>query len=146
MRVTDDMLCVASLIVFSILGVFSATYREKARRAFECVMSGGATNACESDLTDDIQASLVSKALSISPRLARVVNKYLVVFAWVFVLLVVASTVLVGVSLYNYVAYGHCDGPQGTGVCAYDAVSDAANESLSNQGVGRVRRPDTYGL
>jgi hypothetical protein len=106
-------------------------------------MSTG-TSGCESDVADEVKSSLVGKALTISPWFARFVNKYAVVFAWVFVLAFVTSAVFLGISVYNYVAYGHCDGPGEDGVCAYDAVhtSPEGSESTYTPVLPERRYPD----
>ena len=50
------MICFVALIVFGILGIFSAKYREIAREAFSCVFLKMTLRKCDSRLDERLRA------------------------------------------------------------------------------------------
>lgn len=122
------MICVLSLVVFSILGLFSAKYRALAKEAFTCVTSSIQRQPCETDLNDRIQASIVGKTLSYSPRVGRLLNDHFKLFSWVLLGLFLLSALFAGQGIYNWVAYGNCNGEDTDENCTFDRIT-----SLSDQ-------------
>lgn len=121
------MVCIVSFIVFAILGIFSARYRALAKDAFQCVARRVTLRPCDTSLETKIRASLVSTIMKRSLPLAKFVNRYFEVLSWAFVILSVASTVLVFRGLYLYYRYGSCNGLNNSSFCVLDP-SNANNQ------------------
>ncbi|MBU4421329.1 DsbA family protein, partial [Patescibacteria group bacterium] len=54
------------------------------------------------------------------PLLARIFNKYFELLSWIFVILSILSIVWVGNGIWNYYAYGSCNGLNASGFCVFD--------------------------
>lgn len=110
------MLCVASLIILVILGIFSARFRPLAKEAFGCVFRRLTLRPCEMEFGKKMKIKTVG---FLTPRWAlgaKLVNRYAEVFAWIFVILSLASLVYSGRGIYNLLRYGTCD-PQNPQNC-----------------------------
>lgn len=129
------MACILALIIFSIMGLFSATHRELAKEAFDCVFRRLTFRPCNTGFREKIRAKIVGKLIKRSVTLAKILNKYFEVFAWVFFLLMAVSTVYSIKGGYNFYRYGSCNGLNQGGFCAFDpagknnAISSAVNGS-----------------
>lgn len=102
------ILCLVAMIVFGILGIFSAKYRELAREAFGCFFKTIQLKPCDTKLDQRIKSKLTSKIMDYSPWLAKGVYKNFVFLSWVFTILFFASTAYSAYSVYNLVVYGSC--------------------------------------
>ncbi|MBI5225604.1 thioredoxin domain-containing protein [Candidatus Micrarchaeota archaeon] len=126
------VLCIIALVVFSVLGIFSAKYRVLAKEALGCVIKTATFKPCEGDLEDRLRRGILKSAFKISPTLAKYINKYFSLLSWAFVLLFFGSTIYTGIGIYNYFAFGNCNGPNSTGFCVFDVLgggSGSTNET-----------------
>lgn len=114
------MICIISLIVFSILGLFSATHRVLAKEALDCVFRRVTFRPCNTGFKEKIKSRIIGRLLSKSVFFARIANKYFEIFSWVFFILMIGSTFWVVKGGYNYYLYGSCNGLNETGFCAFD--------------------------
>ena len=105
------MICVISLIVFAFLGLFSARYRNLAKEAFECVFKRIQLKPCESGLDQRVKSKIIGKVFKRNKKAAGFLNKYFEVFSWLLVILMFVSLGFTANGLYNYFAYGNCNGP-----------------------------------
>ncbi len=121
------VLCFIALGVFSILGIFSAKYRAYAKEAFSCVIKKATLRKCDSDLDLRMQSEIVGKLMGINKPLAGFTNRNFAPLSWIFTILMFASFVYSAVSVYNYVAYGNCNGPNSTGFCVFDPEATGEN-------------------
>jgi len=119
------VLCFVALFVFGILGIFSAKYRALARGALDCVVRIVTLRPCESKLDERLHAKIVAKLLPVFPAGARAVHKNFQAFSILLVVLFFGSMIYSGVSVYNYWAYGNCNGPNSSEYCVFDAVLGA---------------------
>jgi hypothetical protein len=103
------VLCVIAFVVLAFMSLFSAKYRPLAKDAFRCVFLKMTLRPCESGLDQKIKMSIVSKAFDKSPPLAKFINTHFELLSWIFVILTLASFVLVLQGLYNIYLYGTCD-------------------------------------
>src|SRR5574343_38186 len=104
------MICIIALIVFSILGIFSATHRVLAKEALDCVFRRVTFRPCNTGFNEKIKGQMVAKLLNRSVFAARIFNKYFEVFSWAFLILMIVSTFWVVKGGYNYYLYGSCNG------------------------------------
>jgi len=109
------MICIIALLVFGVLGLFSAKYRALAKESFRCVFLRLSFRPCETQLDQRIKSKLTSKLLVRSPKLAKFVYKRFELLSWIFTIALFASMIYSAYGLYNLFTLGTCD-PSG-GYC-----------------------------
>lgn len=114
------MPCIIALIVFSILGIFSASHRALAKEALDCVFRRVTFRPCNTGFQDKIKGKILSKLIKRSIFLTRMVNKHYEILSWIFFVLMLGSTIWVFRGGYNFYVYGSCNGLNQTGFCAFD--------------------------
>jgi len=124
------MACLIALIVFSIMGIFSASHRELAKEAFDCVFRRITLRPCNSGFKEKIKGKILSRIINRSAFLAKMVNKHYEILSWIFFILMVGSTVWMFRGVYNFYVYGSCNGLNQTGFCAFDP-SGSSNKITS---------------
>jgi hypothetical protein len=102
------MVCLAALVVFGVLGIFSATHREMAKEALRCVFRRIRLHPCDPTFTQKVKTKLVWRLGRRNDRLARFLNQRFELFSWAFVLALLASLILSGYGLFNLAKYGSC--------------------------------------
>ena len=117
------VLCIIAFVVFLVMSIFSAKYRPLAKQGFECVFRTVTLRPCDTGLDDHIKAELVSGALKVSPALAKILNRYYLIFSWIFVLLTIGSLGYSAYSGYNFYRYGNCDGPAAVNACVLNQIT-----------------------
>jgi len=103
------MFCLIALIVFSILGIFSATHRQLAKEAFNCVFRRITLRPCNTGFDQKIKGRVIGKLLNRSPWLAKCVRRFWEPISWLLVLLFFASLFFSAKSVYNLAKYKTCD-------------------------------------
>lgn len=114
------MFCILALIIFSILGIFSATHRVLARQALDCVFRRVTFRPCNTDFKEKIKNKILAKLLDRSDLAAKIFNKHFELLSWVFFILMVTSTFWTVRGGYNFYLYGSCNGLNQSGFCAFD--------------------------
>ncbi len=114
------MPCIIALIVFGILGIFSASHRELAKEAFSCVFRRITLRPCNTGFADKIKGKILSKIVTRSTFLAKMVNKHYEILSWIFFVLMLGSTIWIVWGVYNFYVYGSCNGLNASGFCAFD--------------------------
>lgn len=114
------MICIIALIVFSILGIFSATHRALAKEAFDCVLRRVTFRPCTTGFSEKIKGKIIGKLLTKSVVVAKFFNKHFEIISWVFVILTIGSTFFVIKGGYNFYLYGSCNGLNKSGFCVFD--------------------------
>lgn len=114
------MPCIIALIVFAIMGIFSASHRALAREAFDCVFRRVTFRPCNTGFQEKIKGKILSKIVNRSVFLAKMVNKHYEILSWIFFILMVGSTFWVLRGGYNFYVYGSCNGLNASGFCAFD--------------------------
>jgi len=131
------MICFIALIVFGILGVFSATHRKIALEAFDCVFKRITLRKCNTGLDVRLKSKITSSFLQKSPKLGQLVYRYFEILSWAFTILMIGSLVWSGISIYNYIEYGNCNGPSvkdQQGLCLFDPSKENAQISTCGEG------------
>jgi len=116
------MICIIALIVFAILGIFSARYRIIAKEAFNCVFKKITLRKCDTGLDVRLKSEITGKFLRFNHNLGKIVYKYFEVFSWIFLILTIATLFFTFRGLYNYAAYGNCNGPDSNQFCIFDPL------------------------
>lgn len=114
------MICVAALIVFSVLALFSAKYRPLAKEAYSCVFLKLRLRPCNSGLDKRVRMAVMMPFIKRTPRFAKFIYDYFSVFSTLFVILTVLSIGYIAWGGYNYALYGNCNGPGSSGFCVFD--------------------------
>jgi len=114
------MPCIIALIVFGIMGIFSASHRALAKEAFSCVFRRITFRPCDTNFQEKIKGKILSKLITRSTFLAKMVNKHYEILSWIFFVLMVGSTLWVLRGGYNFYVYGSCNGLNESGFCAFD--------------------------
>jgi hypothetical protein len=114
------MPCIIALIVFGILGIFSASHRALAKEALDCVFKRVTFRPCNTGFQDKIKGRILSRVISRSTFWARMVNKHYEILSWIFFFLMITSTFWVLDGVYKFYVYGSCSGLNQSGFCAFD--------------------------
>jgi len=120
------VICLVALVVFSILGIFSAKYRNLAKDSFECVGSMLMFRPCTSNLDQRAKTVVTTKLISINPKLARFFYKRFTAISWAFTIAFFVSMFYTVLAFYNYILYGNCD------------PSESASSCVLNQGSSQI--------
>ncbi|MEA4812066.1 MAG: hypothetical protein VB108_05820 [Anaerolineaceae bacterium] len=127
------MFCIVSFIVLSILGIFSASNRALAKEALSCVGRRVTFRPCDTGFDEKIKARILGKTINRSEKLARFINKYFELLAWLFFMLMLAASILFLRGLYLFYTTGSCNGLNQSGFCAFDPTGK--NNQVSSPGV-----------
>jgi len=126
------MLCLVALIIFSVLGIFSLSYRQLAKEALDCVFRRMTFRSCNTGFQEKVRAKVSGGLLKYSVFLAKVFNKYFELLAWIFFILMIASTAYTIYGGYNFLRYGSCNGLNSSGFCVFDPAG--SNNQISQAG------------
>jgi protein-disulfide isomerase len=127
------MFCIVSFVVLSILGIFSASNRELAREALDCVLRRVTLRPCTTGFDEKMKAKILGVVIIRSEKGARFLNKYFEVLAWIFFILLLASSIWTIRGLYLYYTTGSCEGLNSTNFCVFDPAG-SNNQTSSGQG------------
>ncbi len=117
------MICLTALLIFGILGIFSATYRQLAKEAFDCVFRRVTFRKCESGFDKKLKAKITGKMMAQSPDTAGFIFRHFEVLSLVFTILFIVSFGYSVYAVYNYAAYDNCYGPNSDKICELSEIS-----------------------
>ena len=103
------MFCVIALIVFSILGIFSATHRQLAKEALDCVFRRITLRPCNTGFDKKIKGKIIGKLLNKYPKVAKFINRFWEVISWILVIIFFTSLFFSSRSAYYLIKYKTCD-------------------------------------
>lgn len=130
------MPCIIALIVFGIMGIFSASHRALAKEAFSCVFKRITFRPCNTNFQEKVKGKILSKIITRSTFLAKMVNKHYEILSWIFFILMLGSTFYVLRGGYNFYIYGSCNGLNASGFCAFDPSGE--NNKVTGIGNGEA--------
>jgi len=106
------MFCLVSLIIFSILGIFSLAYRKMAKEALACLLRKFSFRPCRADFQVKIRSKIIGFLTKRNLGLASFVYQRYQLLVSLFSFLILASFVVSGYfsvkSLYNLAIYDSC--------------------------------------
>jgi protein-disulfide isomerase len=150
------MICIIALIVFGILGIFSARYRLLAKEAVDCVFRRITFRKCNSRLDQRLKSQITGTIMRKSQKTGRFVYRYFEVFSWILLILMLVSTFYAGKGIYYYARYGNCNGPDSNEFCIFNPhglpdISRTGNTTqvliapsiLDEEGIGPLDAPIT---
>lgn len=126
------MICIIALVVFSILGIFSAKYRIIAKEAFDCVFRRITFRKCTSGLDTRLKGQITGKLMKRAPKVGAWTFKNFELISWFFTILMIVSIAYSGYSAYNFIAYGNCNGKDSTEFCIFDPLG-SRGQNASDQ-------------
>ena len=135
------MFCIIAFIVLSILGIFSASNRQLAREAMDCVFRRVTFRPCNTGFDEKMKAKILGFVITRSEGGARFLNKYFEVIAWIFFVLLTVSSVMAVRGVYLYYTTGNCNGVNNSGFCVFDPK----NQNNQVTAVNAVCRPKDAG-
>jgi protein-disulfide isomerase len=118
------MPCLIALIIFSILGIFSASQRALAKEALDCILRRVTMRPCNTGFQDKVKGKILSKMINKSTFLTKMVNKHYEILSWIFFVLMAGSTFWFFNGVYNFYVYGSCNGLNESGFCAFDPTGE----------------------
>lgn len=124
------MICLVALIVFSILGIFSVSYRQLAKEAFDCVFKRVTLRPCTTRFDQKMKSKITAKLMTF-PKIARFVYHHFEALSWLFTISLFLSMGYSIYSIYNLVAYGTCD-PQHPENCVFTPFIPNSSERPPN--------------
>jgi hypothetical protein len=125
------MICILALIVFGILGIFSATHRKIALEAFDCVFRRVTLRKCETGLDKRLKSQITGKLMRKNPTVARFTFRHFELLSWFFTIIFIVSLIYTGIGGYNYYLYGNCNGPNEEGFCIFDPLGSNSKFSTA---------------
>jgi protein-disulfide isomerase len=133
------MICLIALVVFGILGIFSARYRGVAKEAFECVFRRITLRKCTTGLDKRLKSRITGKLMRKHPKFAKGVYRHFEVISWIFMILLFASLGYSVYSVTNLVIFGNCYGPEPNAFCVFDPFLTEREGECSLEGpVGQI--------
>jgi len=128
----QNMICFIALVVFGILGIFSASYRQIAADAFDCVFRRVTFRKCTTGLDKKLKSHITGKLMRKNKALASFTYKNFETLSWIFTILLIASFAYSAYGVYNLAAYGNCNGPEPNGFCIFnpDATGSGGYSSI----------------
>jgi hypothetical protein len=102
------MFCIAAFVVLFFCGIFSASNRQLARKAWHCVLRRITFRPCDINFSEEMKGKLLGKIILVHPRLARFLDRWIDAFAWLFAILSVWSLASVALSGLNLWIYDTC--------------------------------------
>ncbi|MBR9699785.1 DsbA family protein [Candidatus Woesearchaeota archaeon] len=129
------MICFIAMILFAILGIFSATHRRLAKEAFDCVFRKLTLRKCQTGLDSRLKAQITGLFFKVNPRIGKFTFKHFEDISTIFTIIFVASIIGIAWGGYNWWIYGNCNGPNQEGFCLFDPTG-------KNTGMSQTENPE----
>jgi thiol-disulfide isomerase/thioredoxin len=127
------MFCVISFIVLAILGIFSASNRQLAKEAFDCVLHRVTFRPCTTGFDEKMKAKILGVVITRSERTARFLNRNFEPLAWIFFIVFLTAGIWSVRGLYLYYTTGSCNGLNQAGFCVFDPTGQSNQVSTGAQ-------------
>lgn len=127
------MFCIIAFIVLAILGIFSASNRQLAKEALDCVLRRVTFRPCNTGFDEKMKAKILGVVITRSERTARFLNRNFEVLAWIFFIVFLAAGIYSARGLYLYYTTGSCNGLNQSGFCVFDPKGQSNQISTGSQ-------------
>jgi len=121
------MICFIALIVFAVLGIFSAKYRGYFFEASDCIFRRVTLRKCTTSFDKKMKMKVTAGATKINKPFGGFVFRHFEVLSWILTISMIVSFIWSGytggVALYNWQVYGNCNGPDSNVACALNQIS-----------------------
>jgi len=123
------MFCIIAFIVLAILGIFSATNRQLAKDALDCVLRRVTLRPCNTGFDEKMKARILGSVITRSETAARVLNNNFELLSWIFFVMMLASSIWTVRGLFLFYTTGSCNGLNQDAFCVFDP--QGANNQVS---------------
>jgi hypothetical protein len=121
------MICIIALVVFAVLGLISAKYRAYFFEALDCVFRKVTLRKCTTSFDKKMKLKITTRVAGVNKSAGSFTFKHFETISWIFTILMIVSMIwslYVGVvGVYNWVAYGNCNGPNSTEACVLNNLT-----------------------
>lgn len=124
------MFCIIAFVVLAILGIFSASNRQLAKEALDCVFRRVTLRPCNTGFDEKMKARILGSVITRSETAARVLNSNFELLSWIFFVLMLASSIWSVRGLYLFYTTGSCNGLNQDAFCVFDP--SGANNQVSD--------------
>ena len=114
-------ICIVALVVFGVLGIFSATYRKMFYQALHCLKRNLQLRACETGF-DRRMKYAIARRVSNYPRLYIFVYRHFNIFSWMLLITLIASFALTARGAY-YLATEKTCSPENPESCLFSEIA-----------------------
>jgi protein-disulfide isomerase len=114
------MFCIVAFAILAVLGIFSASYRELAREALDCVLRRVTLRPCTTGFDQKMKSRILGSVINRSEGAARFLNKNFELLSWIFFMLMIASSIFAVRGVYLFYVTGSCSGDNETSFCLFD--------------------------
>ncbi len=129
------MICFIALIIFAVLGIFSVKYRNYFFEAADCVFRKVTLRKCTTSFDKKMKMKVSAKLSKFNKPTGSFVFKNFDLISWMITLLMIISLVWTAYAaftgIYNWYAFGNCNGPDSGGLCVYNALTGANVPAVS---------------
>src|SRR3989338_4533173 len=112
------MICIIALVVFGVLGIFSATHRAYAKEAFNCIFRRITLRKCSTGFDNKMKRKISTKLMQKNPKLGGFVFRHFELLSWIMTIAMIVSLFYIAFAIYNLSSYGNCD-PQDPENCIF---------------------------
>jgi hypothetical protein len=112
--------CIIGIVIFGILGIFSAKYRRYFQESIHCLSRQLMLKKCDTQFDQEMKAKISAGISKRSPVLARFVYRRFALLSWIMIILLVFSVGAMALGFYNYAVYGNCNGPESKDFCIFN--------------------------
>jgi hypothetical protein len=135
------MFCIIAFVVLGILGIFSATNRQLAKEALDCVLRRVTLRPCNTGFDEKMKSRILGSVINRSETAARVLNNNFELLSWIFFVMMLASSILTVRGLYLFYTTGSCNGLNQDAFCVFDP--QGANNQVSGVSKPCTIKPKT---
>jgi hypothetical protein len=125
------MLCILAFVIFlllyPILGIFSADYRRLFKKSWECAFNRITFKPCDINLGEEIKGKLLGKIIFKYPRVGKFLDKSFDLVALLFVIVSIWSLLYMIVAGVNLLVYDTCN-PNDVESCSLGGSSCGVNQ------------------
>ncbi len=125
------VVCIIALVVFGILGIFSASHRQMAKEAFDCVFRKMTLRPCNTNLDQRLKVIVSMKVMKRHEGAGKFVHRNFEAISFAFTLLMIGSIVFSAIGVYNYWAFGNCNGKGSHELCVFSAETYSGTNPLA---------------
>lgn len=126
---SNNMFCIAAFFVLAIMGIFSATHRQLAKEALDCVFRRVTLRPCDTGFDTKVKSKILGSLINRSPKVAKFVSKRFELLAWTFMIVFTLASIFTLRGLYNYWMWGSCNGLNQSGFCVFDPTGESNKTS-----------------
>jgi hypothetical protein len=108
------MFCIAAFIVLGLIGIFSASKRQLAKKAWACTLRRVTFRPCDTSFKEEAKNHLLAKVANKTPRLVKAADIGIEVASFLLVIFTIWSLLVVVKSGLNLYVWGTCNPANGS--------------------------------